>query len=162
MRIRRFARRRLRLRWRAPRPEPGRSRPSSNWLSIAGNYSYDDSRVLVSPNAFDPSQIPGNRLIRRPPQSGSLTASTAWRRFNLTFAGYFTGPRTDSDFLGLGLTHNPGYARFDLAASYILTHGVSFYGRIANLADKKYSDVLGYPALGREFRVGVKYTTRHE
>jgi outer membrane cobalamin receptor len=31
----------------------------TNWLSIAGNYSYDNSRVLVSPNAYDPSEIPG-------------------------------------------------------------------------------------------------------
>jgi outer membrane cobalamin receptor len=43
-----------------------------------------------------------------------------------------------------------------------VSHGVSFYGRIANLADKKYQDVLGFPALGREFRVGVKYTTHQE
>ena len=53
-------------------------------------------------------------------------------------------------------------ARFDLAASYNVSHGFSFYGRIANLADKKYQEAYGYPALGREFRIGVKYTTRHE
>ena len=56
----------------------------------------------------------------------------------------------------------PGYGRLDLAGSYNLGRGISFYGRIANLADKQYQDVLGYPALGREFRIGVKYTTRHE
>jgi outer membrane cobalamin receptor len=39
---------------------------------------------------------------------------------------------------------------------------VSFYGRIANLANKQYQEVYGYPALGREFRIGVKYTTRRE
>jgi vitamin B12 transporter len=128
-----------------------------HWLTVAGNYSYDDSRVLVSPNAFDPSQIPGNRLIRRPPQSGSLTASAAWRRFNLTFAGYFTGPRTDSDFLGLGLTRNPGYARFDISSGYTVGRSVTVYARATNLFDKQYQDVLGYPALGRDVRVGVKY-----
>jgi len=128
-----------------------------HWLSVAGNYSYDDSRVLVSPNAFDPSQIPGNRLIRRPPQSGSLTASTTWRRFNLTFAGYFTGPRTDSDFLGLGLTHNPGYARLDISSGYNLGRSVTVYARATNLFDKQYQDVLGYPALGRDVRVGLRY-----
>ena len=130
----------------------------TRWLNLAGNYTYDDSRVLVSPNAFDPSEIPGNHLLRRPSQSGSLTANAAWRRFSATLAGYFSGPRTDSDFLGLGLTRNPGYARFDIATSYRLGHGVSLYARAANLFDKQYQDALGFPALGRDIRAGVRYT----
>jgi vitamin B12 transporter len=134
----------------------------TRWLTAAGHYTYDPTRVLAAPNAFDPSQIPGNRLIRRPVNSGNLMLNAMFKRMNWNVSGYFTGRRTDSDFLGLGFNNNPGYARFDLAGSYNLTHGVSFYGRISNLADKKYQDVLGYPALGREFRIGVKYTTRHE
>jgi vitamin B12 transporter len=71
--------------------------------------------------------------------------------------GYFTGERTDSDFLGLGLTRNPGYARFDVATSYSVTRGFSLYGRATNLFDKRYQDALGYPALGRDFRIGMNY-----
>jgi len=128
-----------------------------HWLNLAGNYSYDDSRVLVSPNAFDPAEIPGNHLLRRPPQSGSLTLNAAYRRFSFTMAGYFSGPRTDSDFLGLGHTRNPGYARFDVAGSYTFGRSLTFYARATNLFDKQYQDVIGYPALGRDARVGVKY-----
>jgi outer membrane receptor protein involved in Fe transport len=72
--------------------------------------------------------------------------------------GYFTGVRTDSDFLGLGYTRNPGYARFDIATSYRLGRGVSLYARATNLFDKQYQDALGYPALGRDARAGVRYT----
>ena len=75
----------------------------NRWVSLAGNYSYDDTRVLQAPNAFDPSDLPGNHLARRPVNSGSLTLHTAYRHFGLTIGGYFTGARTDSDFLGLGL-----------------------------------------------------------
>ncbi len=127
------------------------------WLSVAGNYSYDDTRVLASPNAFDPAQLPGNRLLRRPPHSGSLLLNAAFRRTNWNFAGFFSGARTDSDFLGLGVIRNPGYARFDLAANYDLGRGLSVYGRVANLFDKHYQDALGYPALGRDFRLGMNY-----
>ena len=134
----------------------------TRWLSAAANYTYDSTRVLSAPNNFDPNYIVGNRLIRRPQNSGSVMLNAAFWRMNWNLSSYFTGRRADSDFLGLGLTSNPGYARFDLAGSYNLTHGMSFYCRIANLADKHYQDVLGYPALGREFRIGVKYTTRHE
>ena len=128
-----------------------------HWLMVVGNYSYDDSLVIASPNAFDPSQLPGNRLIRRPPNSGSLSAFANFRRFNVTMAGYFTGKRTDSDFLGLGLTSNPGYARFDLATSYRVARGFSLYARATNIFDKQYQDALGYPALGRDVRVGMSY-----
>jgi len=129
------------------------------WLSVAANYTHDDSRVLVSPNAFDPALIAGNRLIRRPPNSASLTMNAAFRRLNVNLAGYFTGVRTDSDFLfvGLNLTRNPGYSRFDLATSYNLGRGVSIYARAANLFDKLYQDALGYPALGRDVRAGMNY-----
>jgi outer membrane cobalamin receptor len=129
------------------------------WLSVTANYTYDDSRVLVSPNAFDPALIAGNRLIRRPPNSGSLTMNAAFGRLTVNLAGYFTGVRTDSDFLfaGLNLTRNPGYSRFDLATSYNLGRGVSIYARATNLLDKLYQDALGYPALGRDVRVGMNY-----
>ncbi len=130
----------------------------ARWLNLAGNYTYDDSRVIQSPNSYDPSEIPGNHLLRRPVNSGSLTLNGALRNLSVTLGGYFTGVRTDSDFLGLGLTRNPGYALFNLSASYRLPHGVSLYARAANLFDKQYQDALGYPALGRDLRAGVRYT----
>jgi vitamin B12 transporter len=130
----------------------------TRWLNLAGNYTYDDTLVIKAPNAFDPTELPGNRLIRRPANSGSLTLNAAYRRLNVTLGGYFTGVRTDSDFLNLGLTRNPGYALFNLSASYRVTRGVMFYARATNLFDKQYQDALGYPALGRDMRAGVRYT----
>ena len=130
----------------------------TRWLNLAGNYTYDDTLVIKSPNAFDPTELPGNHLLRRPVNSGSLTLNAAFRRLNVTIGGYFTGVRTDSDFLGLGLTRNPGYVRFDLSANYRLNHGITLYARATNLFDKQYQDALGYPALGRDMRAGVRYT----
>jgi len=132
----------------------------THWLSAGANYTYDSTRTLSAPNDFDPNYIPGSRLLRRPVNSGNVALNAAFQRMNWNLSGYFTGRR--EDYPVHGLMENPGYARFDLAGSYNFTHGVSFYGRIANLADKKYQDVLGYPALGREFRIGVKYTTLQE
>ena len=129
----------------------------NRWLRVSGNYTYDDSLVLAAPNAFDPSELPGNRLARRPVNSGSLAAFAEWRRWSVTMSGYFSGQRTDSDFLGLGLTRNPGYARFDLASAYQFSRAISGYFRATNLFDKGYQDAIGYPALGRELRVGMLY-----
>jgi len=128
-----------------------------HWLMLMGNYSYVDSLVISAPNAFDPSEQPGNRLIRRPPHSGSLMMNAAFRHLSVSLAGYFTGVRTDSDFLGLHITRNPGHARFDLATRYEFVRGVSLYARSTNLFDKKYQDVVGFAALGRDVRVGMNY-----
>jgi outer membrane cobalamin receptor len=129
----------------------------AGWLRITGNYSYVASRVLQSPNAFDPTLVPGNRLFKRPVHSGNLVLNASLRRMNWNLAGYMVGRRTDSDFLGLGFTRNPGYARVDLAASYNLGRGVMAFGRIENLLGKDYQDSLGYPALGRHYRLGMKF-----
>src|SRR5207245_4010117 len=118
---------------------------------------FDDSRVLKTvPNAPAVEQ-PGNHLLRRPVNSGNLWLNANYRRLNFNIAGFFSGRRTDSDFLGLGITRNPGYARFDLATSYNFVRGFSFYGRVANFFDKQYQEAIGYPALGRDFRLGLNY-----
>jgi vitamin B12 transporter len=140
----------------------GEARPT-RWLSTSANYTYDSTRTLSAPTDaadLDPNYLPGSRLLRRPVNSGNVVLNAAFRRMNWNLSGYFTGRRADYNFPGQIM--DPGYARLDLAASYNVSHGVSFYGRIANLADKKYQEVYGYPALGREIRIGVKYTTRHE
>ena len=127
------------------------------WLFVNGSYTYDNSRVVQSPNTSDPSQIPGNHLIRRPVNSGSLGLNVSYDRFNWNFIGYFTGVRTDTNFIDPVQTNNPGYARFDMAASVRCTRGLFFTARAINLFDKQYQDALGYPALGRWYMLGLRY-----
>jgi vitamin B12 transporter len=129
----------------------------NHWLVLKGNYSYDDSRVLRAVPSAASVEQPGNHLLRRPVNSGNFWLNANIRHWNFNLAGYFTGVRTDSDFDGLGITRNPGYARFDLATSYAFAKGFSFYGRVTNLFDKQYQEAIGFPALGRDFRLGMRY-----
>ena len=119
-------------------------------ITLLANYTYDDSRVLISPNAFFAVELPGNHLLRRPVNSGSILLNGAFRRFNGNLAAVFVGRRTDSDFLfpPLNLTSNPGYIRLDFAASVRLYARLSLIARVQNLANTNYQDVLGYPTLG--------------
>jgi outer membrane cobalamin receptor len=130
---------------------------ATRWLNISGNYSYDDSKVLASPNAYDPALEPGNRLFLRPLHSANLVANAHFLRMNWNIAGFYVGRRTDSDFLGLGLTSNPSYVRWDLSNSIDLGHGFSTVAHFANLFDRHYQDAIGYPALGYNYRLGLKY-----
>jgi vitamin B12 transporter len=138
----------------------------THWLVLKGNYSHDDTRVLQTVSNAPPIEQPPNHLLRRPVNSGNLWLNANYRRLNFNLAAYITGVRTDSDFdstiignvcTGPCLTSNPGYTRFDLATSYNFGRGISFYGRVTNLLNKQYQDAIGFPALGRDFRLGLNY-----
>jgi outer membrane cobalamin receptor len=129
----------------------------TSWLNIVGNYSYDNSRVLVSPNYYDPTLAPGNRLFLRPLNAGNLIFNAKFRKTNWNLAGTYVGRRTDSDFLGLGYTSAPSYVRWDFATVIPVYYGFSVTARVENLFDKQYSDAIGYPALGRNYRLGLRY-----
>jgi outer membrane cobalamin receptor len=148
----------------------------TRWLRITGNYTYDDSKVLVAGPQFDPSFEVGNRLFRRPLHSANLIANAHFLRMNWNLSGHYVGRRSDSDFISTYvngvcqfslplspcITSNPSYVRWDFANSIDLGHGVSTVAHIENLFDKHYQDEIGYPALGYNYRVGVKYTWGRE
>jgi len=130
---------------------------AARWLRIATGYAYDDTRVLKAPNATDPAEIPGNRLLRRPLNSGTISLIAGYRRWSASLIGYYSGSRTDSDFLGLGFTRTPPYATFDFATRYDLGRGLEVFARVQNLLDRQYQLILGFPALGRQVTAGARY-----
>ncbi|HLV96514.1 MAG TPA: TonB-dependent receptor [Candidatus Acidoferrales bacterium] len=141
------------------------------WLRIVGNYTYDDSKILRSPNATDPALVPGSRLFKRPLHSASLIANAHFRRMNWNLAGYYVGRRADSDFdsftvngvcTGFCISSDPSYVRWDLANSIDLGHGFSTLAVVNNLFNRHYQDAVGYPALRLNYRLGVKYTWGRE
>jgi vitamin B12 transporter len=128
-------------------------------FSINGYYTYDATRVLeAGESGGDPAYNVGEPLLRRPLNSGSVIFNVFWARVNWNFIGYFSGVRTDVNFFTLQPATNPGYARFDMAASYNLTHGLALTARVWNLFNKQYQDALGYPALGQTYAFGMRYT----
>lgn len=131
----------------------------TGWLRITGNYSYDDSKVIKSPNATDPALIPGNRLFLRPLHAANLTASTHVWRMSWNLAGQYVGRRADSDFLfpPLGITSTPAWVRWDLWNSIDMGHRVTLLGRVDNLFNNHYQTAVGYPALRLNWRLGVRY-----
>jgi outer membrane receptor protein involved in Fe transport len=66
------------------------------------------------------------------------------------------GERADSDFVGLGLTTNPAYTRLDARLRVRLAGPVEAFVVGENLLDEAYQEALGYPALGRSVRGGLR------
>jgi outer membrane receptor protein involved in Fe transport len=57
---------------------------------------------------------------------------------------------------------NAGYAKVDLSASAVLAEGwgplstLRLTAKVENLLDERYDDVLGFPALGLTYLVGLE------
>jgi outer membrane receptor protein involved in Fe transport len=69
------------------------------------------------------------------------------------------GERADSDFLDIGLDKNEAYARLDARIRVGLGHGLEAFAVAENLTDRQYQEILGYPALGRALRLGLRFQT---
>ncbi|HET7293219.1 MAG TPA: TonB-dependent receptor [Vicinamibacteria bacterium] len=147
-------------RTRARGLELGLEAAPSPHVTLSAEYTWLDGEILESGNAFDPVYAEGRSLLRRPEHSGSLGAFGRAGRFSGGVNLFLVGRRADSDFLGLGLTENPGYARLDARVRVDLGRGFEALLVGENLADRRYQEALGYPALGRSVRAAVRFSAR--
>ena len=134
----------------------------SKRTSFDAAYNYTSMQILEAPlctpqNPCGPLLAAGAPLIRRPKHSGSLLLSYLGTNWGANLAGSFIGRRADSDFIGLGIDHAPGYARVDLGGWYAIQSHVTAYVNVENALDRRYQEVVGYPALPINFRAGLRF-----
>jgi vitamin B12 transporter len=129
----------------------------SKSFQLQGSYSYTSTQVLQAPLSFNPITGAGAPLLRRPKHAGTLLLGYTRPRYGATLGGSFIGRRADSDFLGYGYTHAAGYARVDAGGWYRVQRHVTLYANVENLLDRRYEEVLGYPALKANFRAGMRF-----
>ena len=127
----------------------------SSKLSLTTAYTYTSTQILESPQAFP--YAAGNPLLRRPKHSATTMLSYLGTRWGANLDGSFVGPRPDSDFDGFNIDHAAGYVRADLGGWFAINRHVTGYANVANALDRHYNEVLGYPALPINFRVGFRF-----
>jgi len=120
-------------------------------------YTYTSTQILKQPFAFDPLLMPGQALLRRPKHSAAALINYLGRRWGADLNGSFVGRRSDSDFLGFGITHAPGYLLVNAGVWYQVRQRITAYASGENLTNRFYEEVTGYPALGANFRAGVRF-----
>jgi vitamin B12 transporter len=125
---------------------------------VSASYTYLDGEILESTSTTG-LNAPGQRLLRRPRHQASLSGHAGTGRLSFGATLVLVGARADSDFLGLGLTRNEGYARLDARARARLVRGLEAFVTGENVLDREYQEALGYPALGRALRVGLRYAS---
>ncbi|NVJ96620.1 MAG: TonB-dependent receptor [Alphaproteobacteria bacterium] len=111
-------------------------------LSLNANYTYTDARDVLA----------DIRLARRP--KNKVYASLTWQatdKLNTNLMLLHNGNELDSSGVIL-----EGWTRVDLRASYELNETFELYGRIDNLFDENYQQVLGYGTPGISTYAGVR------
>lgn len=134
----------------------------TNHLRVTSAYFYTSTRIerapLCTPETFcTPIFFAGRPLLRRPKHAGNLLVRYIGRRWGADLAGSFVGRRPDSDFLGFDIDHAAGYGRLDLGGWYAVSSRVTAYANVGNVLNKHYEEVVGYPALGFNFRAGLRF-----
>jgi vitamin B12 transporter len=122
-------------------------------LVFTASYTYLDARKTSS---ADISQPQGARLPRRPRNEVYVSASYLWwKRFRTTLEAKFVNAREELNFGGPNFDIED-YSFVNIAAEYEVNPHLSIFGRIDNLTNEHYSEVFGFPALGRAAYGGVK------
>lgn len=147
-------------------------------LRFGASYTYLDTEVteaLSASAATNPafptipigafSPLVGQKLFRRPANSGTLFVNYSNGPASVALAAYFSGQRDDSTFLSdenfgnsLLLPNqdlDPAYQKIDLSASYDIRRQFKVYTSIENLFDKEYEASYGFPSLPITIRAGV-------
>ena len=131
-----------------------RARPIAD-LELQASYTYLDA---VNTSSSDITQLPGARLPRRPRNEGYVSASYRWwKKLRTTIAAKFVNAREELNFGGPNFDiEDYGFVNF--AAEYEVSAHLTVYGRIDNLTNEHYSEVFGFPALGRAVYGGARVT----
>ncbi|MBN1586214.1 MAG: TonB-dependent receptor [Candidatus Omnitrophica bacterium] len=112
-------------------------------LRLSANYTYLDARERPSDRAL--VRVPKNQI-------GFGLDYEFWNKWQFNLDGTVVGRRLSSN----QTDWNKSYFKLDGALTYQMTKNFDIYGRIDNLLDKDYDEVLGYPAPGAMFFIGGK------
>ncbi|AFZ47097.1 TonB-dependent receptor [Cyanobacterium stanieri PCC 7202] len=114
------------------------------------NYTLNNPRILRDNNPA----IEGNQLSFR--GANRLNVGIAYER-NIYLALILSN--LNSYFVDNANTESlPGYTTMDFKTRIPLSGNVNFTGAIDNIFDRQYEQFPGFPALGRNFRVGLSAT----
>jgi vitamin B12 transporter len=129
-----------------------RAQPIADLIFMA-SYTYLDAEKTSSE---DISQLQGARLPRRPRNELYVSASYLWcKKLRTTAEAKFVNAREELSFGGPNFDIED-YNFVNVAAEYEVNPHLSIFGRIDNLTNEHYSEVFGFPALGRAAYGGVK------
>jgi vitamin B12 transporter len=121
-------------------------------------YTFLASEIVDSTSPGSAVFQPGQPLLRRPRHSGLVGATWNWNGVTADVNGVIIGGFVDSDFSSLSpaMLTNAGYMTWDARVAVKVSRQLTGTLSIDNMADAAYMEPLGYQALQRAVRVGLR------
>lgn len=134
-------------------------------IEVAGHVNLTkDVRVGLSYTYLKAREDDGSEEIRRPPHSGRVDVNYNFADGlgNLNLAAAYNGDTFDKAFNNTTFTTLPlklgDYWLLTAAASYKVAPGVELYGRVENLLDQDYTEIIGIESAPIAAFAGVRFT----
>ena len=130
---------------------------TSDKLSAHLTYTYTDAVDLSSGEEV--------KLIRRPENKATFSISySPFEKLQFHSSVRYLGNRVDEDFSAFPSKRVSieSYTLMDLSVNYQLISNLSLFGRVENLFDSDYEEVLYYGTLGRAFYAGFTFDLSFE
>ena len=130
-------------------------------ITLRGGLTSQRTRILANdgrPDAPAPFEV-GDALLRRPELAGFADLVVSAGRVSGFFRIDGRGETRDIDpsfGASLGILDNPGFTTADLGGTVRVFRHLDVFGRVTNLFDRDFEEILGFPALGRSVVVGVR------
>ena len=129
----------------------------------SASYTQTIAQVFAVPPGYAGSQMPGDALLRRPSHSGTASLFyTHSRDWSVGASADYVGKRPDMDFSQFPspTITLASYVKMGLSGSMRVFRTeattVSLTARVDNLLDRRYEDVLNFPAPGRAILIGAR------
>jgi vitamin B12 transporter len=130
----------------------------SGWEATIRAYPTDDIDIVASYTSLDATE-PAGIEVRRPESQASFDGS--WRvgggPFQLNLGVTYNGEQVDTDFGTFLRTAQDPYTLVRLGASYQFNETTELYGRVENLTDEDYEEVIGYRGQPQAIFIGVRF-----
>ena len=119
-------------------------------------------RVVTAYTYLDTNDLQYEReLLRRPKHVVSAVLSYDHRYFNIAAEMTYVGKRLDYNELTWSVGHSPAFNAFNVNLLVPLNRDFSLISKVTNAFDKEYQEVMGYPAPGRRFLMGIRYRIKN-
>ncbi len=133
----------------------------SRGVELSLHADWDNLDLSGSVTWLDASETRNGRTeerMRVPEWSGSLLAGYRFLDGRLWAEALYRGDRRDQNFATAQDVTLDDYWLFNMGISYEIIRGLTFSGRIDNLADKDYEEVFSYGTRGRTGMVSFSWS----
>ncbi|MBN8531733.1 MAG: TonB-dependent receptor [Alphaproteobacteria bacterium] len=126
--------------------EAGVTYAPMNNVTVGANYTYLQAK----------DEQTGERLVRRPRHKATVFGDVRFLEKGSAGADIvYVGSREDFD-LSFSRAKNDAYTTVNLHSAWKFNDAYEIYGRVENLFDKRYEDIIGYGTPGLSVYAGVR------